>query len=388
MITPRQLEKSRAGMNLALIIAFIGLLWLPVLDSFFHWDTSPSNENRAFARFPVWNRQLAGLRAFFVGLDVYYSDHFGFRLKLLGWQQHWERRWFNQPPTPDVIIGREGWLYFSGENMIDNFRAIHPFQPVELQKWQTLLENRRDWLAQRGIRYAFVVAPDKQSIYPEYLPDWLTLTRPLTKLDQFIAHMKANSTVPVADLRPALLSGRSLDRMYFRTDTHWSQYGAFIGCQQLIKILAPQMPGLQPLPLTAFEKTRGPMQQVGDLARMLGQSMLEDDCPYIEPRAPLRPLPAVKDPKFFGKDWDPGMEPVVTINPDRKGTAIVFRDSFSEFWVPYLGQHFNKVIYLWQYSWDLDIIKSEKPDVVIDEMLERRFYVQDPSALDQFSAVK
>ena len=33
------------------------------------------------------------------------------------------------------------------------------------------LDRLHDWLATKGIRFVFVVAPDKSEIYPEHLPE-------------------------------------------------------------------------------------------------------------------------------------------------------------------------------------------------------------------------
>jgi hypothetical protein len=47
---------------------------------------------------------------------------------------------------------------------------------------------------------------------------------------------------------------------------------------------------------------------------------------------------------------------------------------------------FNRVIYIWQSEWDAAFIERKKPDVVIDEILERLLYQWDPQ--DQRDALK
>jgi hypothetical protein len=60
-----------------------------------------------------------------------------------------------------------------------------------------------------------------------------------------------------------------------------------------------------------------------------------------------------------------------TLNDKASGKAIVFRDSFASSWYSFLGQHFREVINIRHYDWDRPLIEREKPDVVIDEILER-----------------
>jgi hypothetical protein len=72
---------------------------------------------------------------------------------------------------------------------------------------------------------------------------------------------------------------------------------------------------------------------------------------------------------------------ILSVNDKATGKAIVFRDSFAGSWYHFLGQQFNEVFYIWHYDWDTAFLEREKPDVVIDEMLERYFNNADPKEL-------
>ena len=68
---------------------------------------------------------------------------------------------------------------------------------------------------------------------------------------------------------------------------------------------------------------------------------------------------------------------------------LLFQDSFACSWYAFLDRHFREVVYVWQYDWNRSLIEREKPDLVIDEMLERFFNLSDPNELarkDQLSA--
>src|SRR5262249_28073941 len=133
---------------------------------------------------------------------------------------------FKEHVARDVVLGRDGWLFYSGEGAgAEPFSGpTGSFTQQELIGYQRLLEQRRDWLAQRGVGYLFVVAPNKQSIYPEYLPPGCNLGPSQHRLDQFLAHMQQHSTVAVVDLRPALREAKRLAPTYFKTDTHWNDF--------------------------------------------------------------------------------------------------------------------------------------------------------------------
>jgi alginate O-acetyltransferase complex protein AlgJ len=378
---PEKCGRVQAGL-LAVLSMFI--IWLPALDSFVHLDKAPvPNENRALAGFPELQSGLKNLRKYIAGLESYFNDHFGFRKRLVRWQHLWKHDLFKDSLTSeDVIFGRDGWLYLAGEDMLGS--EARPFTFFELKEWKILLESRRDWCAGHGCAYIFVIPPDKHSIYREHLPNWLLPLKEPSKLDQFIAYMKTNSTVPILDLRPSLLAAKTNGILYLVTDTHWNNFGAFTGYQSLIIALARQLPGLKPLPLDAFEWKTVP-QQGGDLSRLLGQeqSTIERANVVFSPLPPLKPLAVTIDTNLLVKNWVKLTEPTFTINPETKGKVIIFHDSFACDWQPLLGYHFNKVIYIWQNNWDMDFLEQQKPDVVIDEMLERIMIIKDPDNLTE-----
>jgi alginate O-acetyltransferase complex protein AlgJ len=372
-------EKCRHVQAGALAVLAMFFIWLPALDSFVHFDKSPApNENRTMARFPEFQSGLENLGKYIAGLEQYYNDHFGFRKRLIRLQHLWKHDLFkNQASSNDAIIGRDGWLFISNDKTIENMQGINPFAPGQLEAWKKLLESHRDWCVRHGCAYIFVIPPDKQTIYPEHLPIWLPPAKKPTKLDQFIAYMTTNSTVPILDLRPTMLNARTNGVGYFLTDSHWNYLGAFEGYQSLITALSSQLPGLKPLPLDAFQRKLVP-EGGQDLAKNFGQeeSMTEPANVVFSPRPPLKPLTGIMDTSLMVKN---GKMNTTTENPDGKGKVVLFHDSYAVYWVPFLGYNFNKVIYTWQPNWDMHFLEQQKPDVIIDELLERHVIGVDPT---------
>ena len=58
--------------------------------------------------------------------------------------------------------------------------------------------------------------------------------------------------------------------------------------------------------------------------------------------------------------------------------AVVFRDSFASRLAPFLSEHFSRVVYLWQNNFDVDVIRAERPDVVIQEIVGRHLAYVSP----------
>jgi alginate O-acetyltransferase complex protein AlgJ len=355
--------------NSLLVALFMILLWLPTLDEVFHLDRALAyNEKRLLADLPSFEFGLDGLKHSIEALQTCFNDHFGFRLRLLRWYNQANYRLFGNRVGSGVITGHDGWLFYAAEDMVEQYRGVRQFTPEQLLDWQQLLEGRRDWLAARGSQYIFVIAPDKQSIYPEKLPDWLTKVRPETKLDQFLAYMRAHSTVEVLDLRPALREANQIAPTYLKTDTHWNQFGGFVACREMIGIMSKQQPRLPPLEFNCSDFQYKPSGG-GDLTGMLGvqsHEITEDNALEFIPKSNL---PILEANASF------------TRNPLARNNLVVFHDSFGLALKSFLGYHFGKVTYCSQETLDAGLISREEPLVVVTEMVERHLNAESPAKL-------
>ena len=376
------LERTRRFSAVLLVTGFLAVICLPLLDSGFKLDRTPQpNENRELAKFPKFRVASNGVDDFLAGLTAYYSDHFGFRKRLIVSYNQWKQKLFHESPVSAVMTGQEGWLYYTGDRMIEEYIGATLFTDAQLQEWQRVLEVRRDALARRGIHYLFVIAPNKQTIYPEHLPNWLKRSGSTTKLDQFVAHMRAHSTVPVLNLRDPMLYAKSWQRLYPRTDTHWNDCGAFIATQQIIEKLAEKFPDLKPHSPDAYKLTV--RSGIGcDLAVMLGQeNTIQDDHYLLEPLPPLQPLQKISSPELLEGRWAPDTVPIVTENPNGTHSLVMFRDSFGIPLMPFLGQHFQRVEYFTKGYLKSCVLERVPPEIVIDEMVERHLVTMNPARM-------
>jgi hypothetical protein len=374
-------QSSRSWPNYALIILFAIFLLIPSLEMIFHFDTTTSRgENRLLAPLPVPPQSLRGLANYLSGWEAYYNDHFGCRRALILWHGKLLLHLF-EDDSHEVLVGRDGWLYFSSGRMIDHYRGDSQFSEAELQGWQKLLEQRRNWLARRHIKFIFVLAPNKESIYPEHLPDWLKNPGRSTKADQFFAYMRTHSSVSLLDLRPTLLAAKGSGPLYMQTDTHWNELGAFLGCDQLVRLLADgKVSALKPLSLNAFNQTNA-LAPGGDLTRMLGVDMVESNAVYLSPKLELPELNLFEPTNETEGLWSFSKQTGGT------GSAIVYHDSFGRFWIPFLGYQFKEVDYFRQYFLNPKIITEQQPTVVICEVLERFLNTADPAGLSAQDAL-
>ncbi len=353
-----------------LVAVFMAAILLPGIGTLLGVDrTSLSGENRNLAAGPGLPTTWSAARAFPDAFSRYFEDRFAFRARLVRWQARLRFQALHSSPTPDVVTGRDGWLYYAADGAREDFGRNEPFPAKELETWRLTLQHTQDWLAARGITYLFVIAPDKHAVYPEFLPRSLHPVRDGSRIDDLVGYLARHSTVHVLDLRPALLVAKTRERLYHRTDTHWNDRGAYVAYGQILERLRQRVPGLEPLGREAFEprEERSPGM---DLAGMLGLTdVLSEEELILHPRRPRVALtvdPARPDPH--------GMEArlITEIPGSQRPRALIFRDSFGSALIPFLSEHFSRAIYLWQYDVDPQIVATERPDVVIQEWVGRR----------------
>lgn len=330
---------------------------------------------RELAPAPASPRTLADLVAWPGAFEHYFDDRFAFRNRLIDGRAMLLWKGLRTSASETVIAGKSDWLFYAADGGIDDWTQEEPFTPDELETWRETLVKRQAFLSRRGIPFLFVIAPDKQMIYPEHMPDSLRRLRQDYRADQFAAFMRARAPeVRIVDLRSTVIAAKSAEPLYHRYDTHWNDRGALAGYQAIMTALREWFPAMRPLQRSDFDTD--PSVPSGDKTTMLG---LRDASKATMPGLVLRRgqgyrvvEPVVPDP--YGE-----VGRLVTEHRDRSlPTTIVYRDSFAGRLIPFLSEHFSQATYYWQNEFEFADIERDKPDVVIQEFVARHFYAYVP----------
>ncbi len=380
-MTESRAKTTRRALNAALVVVFLVVLFLPWVDSLLHFDPMPApEEKRTPAPRPAWTWAADSIRAYPKAFDEFYKDHFGLRNLLLYVHKMAKFKIFGLSPTSRVVVADDGWLFFSGD-CAREYQQSRPFTWEELVHYQRFLESRRDWLAERGIRFLFTIAPNKHTIYKERVPPAIAQVGPESLMDQLFDHLSAYSDIEVLDLRPALLEAKQEMRIYHKTDAHWNELGGLVFCNELVTRLGEWFPDMTPNPLESydiFEET-GPG---GGVAMFMD---LKDQFSETEWR--LRPKRGfrAKGPKFltqYPTYARENMQPQLWTNPRKTLRAVMIRDSFGGRMMHLLAEHFGRIVFWPRHNFKPAFFLEEKPDVVIMEMAER--YLKEALPFDPF----
>lgn len=344
-------EKGTGTLRGLLIAIFLVLLCLPVLQMQLRFCPEPENyENRELAQAPTGDCSLAEYAA---GWERYLADNFGFRPYLIRWNSLLKLTCLGVSPVSSVILGKDSWLFYHSEaladgNTVNDWRGTIPLPQAELVRLQEQLEAHEKTFAVRGIPYLVVIVPNKNTIYGEYFPDTIRKFRHATRLDQFMEHMRRHSRIAVLDLREALFEAKRHYPLYWKTDSHWNSYGAYIGYREIMRRLSARLPALQPISIAGDKVRVEPSPTGGDLAQMLclQDALLEEN----ETRLTLESVPS---------------QPVLD-------TLVLRHDSFGDALYPYFHRHFKNLVNIAPFApYRYDAIFAKHPQAVVHVFAER-----------------
>jgi len=365
-------------------VLFVFSLFIPMGFWLVQGDESFSEaEKRSLQDLPKLSVQSA--TTWCTAFDGYYQDHFGLREWLIHRYQREMSKRFGVSGVAVVIEGQEGWLYLADGDILDDFKGQLRFSDKEKRAFWQQLKTRQEWLKQQGSAYLFMIAPNKQSIYPEYLPEYFQELRGPSRLDDLLSAMPLHEMGPLLDIRKRLVVEKSDVRLYDRTDTHWNLRGAHMGYLALMEETGRQTEELRFTAL--FEEESG-----GDLARLMGQkeSRIEQS-PLFETNLFSAVLREIEAP-FAEMLALPQLNVVRTTKANRDMRVLVLHDSFFERLKPMVSETYGEVLYVWRYYDNASmrfitedklrqLVDLYKPDLVIEELVERNLphYWPEPS---------
>lgn len=345
--------RSRRGPEWLLVLLFLTAVWLPRLDMTFHlFPSVDTHENRRAAVAPKLS--LRGLPAYTKDYGSYFTDNFGLRGALVRADATIRLKLLHVSPVSRLIFGKDAWIFYNSDVVPDgitirDYKGLATYSDAEVAGIRDNLDRCSRWCRDRHIACFFVVAPNKESIYPEYLPSSIRRIGDKTRYDQVVEAVGSDSTIRLIDLRQVLRQAKSRCPypLYSRGGTHWNQYGAFYAYRSIAAEIARVYPGLRP-------------HELEDYDIVMDRESSEDHWLGLGENTAFR---------FSLREQGGGRT-----GDGKLGKLVVFYDSFWDKLEPFCTPHFDAVVQE-RVGQDRDavraILERERPTVLIFEVAER-----------------
>lgn len=300
--------------------------------------------------------------------ETWLVDRFRYREKLLNHYVRLNAFLMGRIENNKAFVGKNGWIFYKAENSINNFQNKDLFTQKQLEQIQQNILKRQTLLEAKGIKYYVFIAPDKNRIYGEYYYPEIKKLAPKGRAEELVNYLKTkdvNVTFPLKEI----LAAKQQGTIYYRTDTHWNNYGAFVGYTELMKELKKDFPDLNSLTLADFNVTNIP-EKGGDLLNMLNLPIkklkLKDD------KILSLNHKTSYDYKYLKNDGVNGVK-TQNVKPLNDLRVFVLRDSFTTAMEPFISETFRQAEFVWTHNFNAQYqaILDYKPDIVIHEMVER-----------------
>lgn len=301
------------------------------------------------------------------------SDHFYKRELIIRKNSKLNEIIKNRIENDAAFLGKEDWIFYKGNNSILNYQNINLFSKEELNQIKDVLVSRKRYFDSKKAKYYTIIIPDKNKIYGDkYYPKYIKKMNSIGRAKQLQLYLESLNIKGLFIIYPyeSLLHESEKTLTYWKNDTHWNTYGAYIGYLKLINEIKKDFPDIQEVKETDINISEAPFLGP-DLLKLLSMDIEKGLEKY---KNVLYKTVSLKKENFdyIKNDGKYGINGIIT-KSNKKYKVLVFRNSFTISMVPYISQTFGEVNYIWSHNlneYEI-LINNYKPDIVIYESVER-----------------
>jgi len=306
-------------------------------------------------------------------MNLNFERNFPLKTNLINTFSFLKESLFHKNPLPEKVISvNNDWKFLSNiyGNALSESKGIIQFTKTELKQLEERLVFRKRWLEKRNVKLYIAVAPNKHTTYGHLIPIRQAVNK--TKMQQLDSLCKNNGINYINLGKQFPKKGKKL--LYFKTDTHWNEYGAFHGFKETIEYISKDFPNkkFNNFKINELTDKTGEVFFKGDLNKILKEESSERYTALIinknQQQATLEknlmPIPKYfkKDPTKYEKRW------TTSINNLK---ILIFHDSFYHGFEKFMVENFKNTISIWDHKFNETLISNTNPDILYHEILER-----------------
>ncbi len=348
--------------TLGYALFFIGsicLLAVPFLSFLFEGEASKTIENKELQEMPTFVEEGGSFNPDILkDLGSYFEERFPMRSALVSWDTDLNQLLFGESGIDDVICGSDGWLYYY--ETLDDYMGINQLDECGLAAFAYDCRYLSDYVERVGAKAIFTIAPNKNTVYPEYMP-FRYLRSEEDHPAQKVASLLEGKGIDYVDLislygDQVAKEGRGDQPLYYKRDTHWTNYGA--------------LPAYDALMATSGKEHK----QYGESDVMWGDRSedLEDMLNPGSGTTYYAPVGLSTDAVLTSQTKTENGNTIEEFESPGLGSLVMFGDSFRDaLKEPLASNYAHSAIYQYGGIYDLDAALGDHPDLVLFERVER-----------------
>ena len=314
----------------------------------------------------------------------------------------------SEPAELEVTTSEEAKSVFGGRNSRIFYSPTLSFL-TGCEADKASLENLSAYISNKTIKeiqnatgkktkLIYAIIPDPATAYAAEQRDYIAAQIPeghVSAMESFVEKINGcHEDVYAVDLL-SVMRAHTDERIYFSTDTHYTELGAYYAYLEIMNKVKESYPD------TVIKTKENGDYTVeyndvpgGDLCGMVGISMrevvpffianFEDTGSYYVSKR----NDGIKSAGFGPSSWERDSELKDSNNP----TVYFLGDSYGCYILPFIGANFSKVWtnegVLWNYALDKNILEANKPDYVILLVCQRNVspdFMESGNVINAFS---
>lgn len=364
--------KGKVTGNLVFVSIIAILLFLPIT----HFDKRDASieENRMLASFPSIHTKGGLNHNFGKEFEAWLNDRFAGRSTYIRLYDFYNSLFYvGNLENEKAFVGLDDWLFYKKENSIELFQGKLDFTANQLHIIAANLQQQKQWLASQNIAYSVLIVPNKEDVYFEFYNPYIHKSAKNDRIQQLKNYLDNNDyNISLVYPLDFYLKKKGEDKLlYCKNDTHWSEYGAFLGYLAWMEQVTTLKQDICVLRADQFEFINKTHSLPGDLQLILKldkdprYSVIQYTVPTLIEGCKYKETESIQDSRNHSI--------IRTVCPNKNYKVVVFRDSFAGALLPYLSSTFKEVVYVWTHDIGTyrEFIRKEKPDIVLHEMVSR-----------------
>lgn len=320
-------------------------------------DTS---ENRNLAKKPDF--KISEIEKYSDNYEKYYNDNLPYRgiIKKIWTNSNYYL--FNDTVNQNVILGKEGWIFYTKEsdgNPVKDAQGISQFTNETQNKIYETINKNTILADEKNIKLYYLICPNKECIYKEYLPNNIEIYDNATRTDKLVKSLNDKNVKNVIYPKNELLNEKSNHEVYYKCDTHWNDVGAFVGFENCMKKIEKNFNDFNYNVTYSGEKVVS--RDLNGLSGIKG--ILTDNEPYLLYKENIKVKSKTQNNITIFENEDYKINKTVMIVGDSFAKDTKLKNYFSKI--------YKRVIVLHRSNYKTSLVDEYNPDILICEFVER-----------------
>ena len=141
--------------------------------------------------------------------------------------------------STQTLMGKNNMFFYKTEldgKPIWDYMGINHFTEAEMAAIAANLTATRDHLNAVGIEFYTMCIPNKEIIYAENMPDTIARVNEVSRGEQLAEYLHKNTDLIFVYPKDALMANKDKIQLYYSTDSHSNQIGAFVNMQEFFRM--------------------------------------------------------------------------------------------------------------------------------------------------------